>query len=260
MSKEIESVLDAAKREIGDREATGNNDGPQVEVFLASCGLGEGSPWCAAFVNWCLGQGLGITERKECWDTENPAYCPSIHTWARLSGILHTSPQRGDVFLYIEDGWALHTGLVTGYDAATQRFTTIEGNTNPGGSSEGDGVYARSRPSNGCYVFVRWIDLLGAHAAEEAPSFELVRGGTVLATMPVWANRSYIWLGDWAKAFGLSLTWDAVAQAPRLSGNPPGVDWELRHGKAYARVSDLLKAAGVPYSVDLPGRRVLIST
>ncbi|HRN93068.1 MAG TPA: hypothetical protein PLS87_11660, partial [Ferruginibacter sp.] len=39
---------------IGVREATGKNDGQEVELFLKSVGLGKGYPWCAAFVKHCL--------------------------------------------------------------------------------------------------------------------------------------------------------------------------------------------------------------
>ena len=51
--------MDIAKTQIGVAEATGHNDGVQVEKYLKSVGLGKGYPWCAAFVNWSLNQ-VGI--------------------------------------------------------------------------------------------------------------------------------------------------------------------------------------------------------
>ncbi len=48
--------MTTARHELGVSERTGNNDGPQVERYLRTVGLGGGYAWCAAFVNWTLGQ------------------------------------------------------------------------------------------------------------------------------------------------------------------------------------------------------------
>jgi hypothetical protein len=38
---------------VGIKEKTGNNDGPDVKKILASVGLKEGNPWCAAGQSFC---------------------------------------------------------------------------------------------------------------------------------------------------------------------------------------------------------------
>ena len=46
--------MTTAISQVGIREATGNNDGTDVEKYLKSGGLGKGYPWCGSFVNWTL--------------------------------------------------------------------------------------------------------------------------------------------------------------------------------------------------------------
>ncbi|MFS8615385.1 MAG: CHAP domain-containing protein [Solitalea sp.] len=43
----------------GATEVGGNNRGPWVKKYLQPAGLGEGNPWCAAFVSWCFLQTVG---------------------------------------------------------------------------------------------------------------------------------------------------------------------------------------------------------
>jgi hypothetical protein len=252
----INAVLAKATAEAGVREATGRNDGAKVEAYLASVGLGKGHPWCAAFVQWALKEG-GVPQGV--WTPDNRAYCPSIYSWARLRGVLHKAPQRGDVFLYMENGWALHTGFVIEVTHNGTRFSTIEGNTNPGGSAEGDGVYERSRPHNGKYVFVRWADLLPEAAPTVKPTFALWVNGAKALDMEVKAGRSYVKLEDFAEALGLTLSWDADAHKPRLGGKVVTGDVEYRSGRSWGKVNELLKGLGRAYQVDQAGRRVIVS-
>ena len=58
-------MLDA-KSQLGMRETTGNNDGPDVVKYLKTVGLKPGakSYWCGAFVNWTMNQ-AGINGRPE---------------------------------------------------------------------------------------------------------------------------------------------------------------------------------------------------
>ena len=44
-------IAETYTSQIGVREATGRNDGKQVELYLKSVGLGKGYAWCAAFVD-----------------------------------------------------------------------------------------------------------------------------------------------------------------------------------------------------------------
>jgi hypothetical protein len=58
----------------------------------------------------------------------------------------------GQVFgLYFESkGRVAHVGLITGETKFS--YVTIEGNTDDGGSREGDGVYARIRNKRSIYI------------------------------------------------------------------------------------------------------------
>ncbi len=91
--------------------------------------------------------------------------------YARKRGILRSEPQDGDVFLLwnAKLGRFAHTGVVarvraTGATTGTERgfeCDTIEGNTDAGGSREGDGVMRSVRrfyPKAGDR-FVRWVEL-----------------------------------------------------------------------------------------------------
>jgi hypothetical protein len=62
-----------------------------------------------------------------------------------------TTPAPGCIFLL--QGHK-HTGFVTAVNPETLDCHTIEGNTNPGGSVEGDGVYARTRRLEELLCFV----------------------------------------------------------------------------------------------------------
>jgi uncharacterized protein (TIGR02594 family) len=54
--------MEVAESQLGVKEKTNNNDGPEVEMYLKSGGLGKGYPWCGAFVNWVLNQsGIEVT-------------------------------------------------------------------------------------------------------------------------------------------------------------------------------------------------------
>ena len=45
-------ITETYTSQIGVREATGKNDGKQVEQYLKAVKLNKGYAWCAAFVKW----------------------------------------------------------------------------------------------------------------------------------------------------------------------------------------------------------------
>ncbi|NGM63410.1 hypothetical protein G5B30_15980 [Sphingobacterium sp. SGG-5] len=71
-------ILAIAAKELGVREATGNNDGKRVEEYLAYTHLGKGYAWCAAFVSWCYGQ-AGHPQPRNPWA---PALFPKSRTYS----------------------------------------------------------------------------------------------------------------------------------------------------------------------------------
>lgn len=138
--------------EIGVKEASGKNDGEKVEQYLNSVGLGKGYSWCAAFVKWCMLQ-CGISSTITAWS-------PSAHNSKNLVYFRQQtlkSFNAGDVFTiwYPSLKRIGHTGF---YDAPAgeDMIYTVEGNTNDGGSRNGDGVYRRKRRLKTIYSISRW--------------------------------------------------------------------------------------------------------
>jgi hypothetical protein len=142
------------RSQVGVREATGKNDGPQVAMYLKSAGLGEGYPWCAAFVNWV---------HLECGykTVQGPAWSPS---WFPASRVIYVRdaqnkylPVAGDVFgIWFNNlGRIAHVGFVDDWNGGNF-FVTVEGNTNEGGSREGDGVYRKKRLKRQAYKISRF--------------------------------------------------------------------------------------------------------
>lgn len=150
-------VVQTYNSQVGVRELTGNNDGKEVEMYLKSCGLGKGYSWCAAFVKWCFSQ-CGIPT-------------PGMNAWAATAqssvliyknGKFLSEPQPADVFTI----WSIsakrvsHTGFHD-HRINTSFYNTVEGNTNDGGSANGDGVYRRKRSYNQTHTLSRWIKSTG---------------------------------------------------------------------------------------------------
>jgi hypothetical protein len=143
-----------AYQSVGVREEpVGANWGKSVSIYLASVGIYQPAPWCAAFVNYKIHQAaqqLGMTT-----DWPRTAYCPAILAWAKRVGRILAAPQPGCIFLVrgLLPGSAKHTGFV--YRVTGGTIQTVEGNSNDNGSSEGIGVFTLHRPVTSRLIFVR---------------------------------------------------------------------------------------------------------
>ena len=140
-------------KEIGVKEATGNNDGKRVEEYLKSTGLGKGYSWCSAFVKWVLNQ-CGIVTTITAWSPT--AHNPNNLVYFKQKW--NKAPKAGDVFtLYSQSKKRIaHTGFF--HRINSNVIITVEGNTNDGGSFNGDGVYMRKRSVHTIYSISRWTD------------------------------------------------------------------------------------------------------
>jgi hypothetical protein len=141
--------------QVGVRELTNHNDGKEVEMYLHTCGLGRGYAWCAAFVKWCYMQ-CGI-------DTHGiTAWAATCINWEHIvyrNQHLNTEPKAGDniTFWDYTHQRVAHTGLY--HRRVNDTFyESVEGNTNEGGSSEGDGVYRKKRSFKATYIISRWVN------------------------------------------------------------------------------------------------------
>lgn len=144
-----QTMVAVASRWVGLRELPGNR-GPLVRVL---CDGQEGPAWA-----WCAGFVRQVT-RQACaaWGREAPSWLTlrvtEIATRAKVADAFIAEREAkgmvraGDVFLVRKAGRWSHTGLVVGTEPGGIR--TIEGNTDGGGSREGDRVRARVRPWGG---------------------------------------------------------------------------------------------------------------
>lgn len=149
------AALATAIGEIGMMEVPpGSNSGPRVNQYLASTGLGGGFFWCMAFVHWCFregAKGIGVANPF-------PKTAGCIDAWNRVKkatpGKLITKAQAqanpalvkpGAVFILDFGKGQGHTGIVKANSGGA--LVTIEGNSNPTGSSNGVGVFELNRRS-----------------------------------------------------------------------------------------------------------------
>lgn len=144
------NTIDVAGQMRFVKEATNHNDGPWVEAILRTVDCPKGSPWCAAFVSFCL-----TIAHNGKNPLPNTASCEALHQFGKQHGLMVERPQAGDVFLVLNEvGHAHHTGFVTA-SPVDGKVQTLEGNTNVDGSRDGWGVFARSRTMSPRLVFVR---------------------------------------------------------------------------------------------------------
>lgn len=123
----------------------GSNRSPEIDAWNAGAGAARGSFWCMSFVYAMVCKAcaeLGLQAPAICKKT---ASCSDLYAWAKANGRITGSPRKGDIFL-CKGGHTghYHTGLVAS-DPQDGRFETVEGNSNPGGSANGIGVFHRKR-------------------------------------------------------------------------------------------------------------------
>ena len=146
-----ESVEDMYMSFLHVRELTGHNDGKEVELFLASAGLGKGYAWCAAYPTY-------IYKQHDLPVPKSPAWSPS---WFPNSKVIpKEQAQKGDIMgIYFKSKKRIaHVGFIHKWPPGKQYCITVEGNTNGAGSREGDGVYVKRRLKRQVYKVANWID------------------------------------------------------------------------------------------------------
>lgn len=146
----VAAALQVAETQIGvTEEPPFKNTGKKVAEYLGSIGLGQGNPWCAAFVYWCFDQ--AAKDQKVPNPLFKTGHCMTHWREARKRGIrcipsaeAIDNPELlrpGQVFIMHYGQDKGHTGLVAGVEGGL--LETIEGNTNVAGGREGDGVYRK---------------------------------------------------------------------------------------------------------------------
>lgn len=113
------------------------NRGPWIRLFCQG-NEGPSFPWCAGFVSFIIKMSYRIMDKK--YPFEYTLSCDNLAYQAKKLNIFQTGkeyvPQPGDIFLNIKSpGDWYHTGIVL--ESFSDYFTTLEGNSNSAGSSEG---------------------------------------------------------------------------------------------------------------------------
>lgn len=119
----MQRVLEIAKAEIGVSEKSGKEQNPRILEYHKTTTLqatNDETPWCAAFVNWCLHeagmQGTGLASAR------------SFLTWGRE--ILPDEIQEGDIIVMgrTADPTKGHVGFFVGWTPDKFGFQLLGGN------------------------------------------------------------------------------------------------------------------------------------
>lgn len=141
-------ALEKAVSQVGVMEKPpGSNDGKEVNEYQDIAASPRKKAWCMAFMYWCYQKAandLGVA---------NPLVRTGgvLDQWNRYKGKKITARQAvdnpglvkpGQLFIIDHGGGLGHTGMVE--KVVGGLLTTIEGNSNDGGSREGIGVFRRT--------------------------------------------------------------------------------------------------------------------
>lgn len=143
-----QNLIVALKSQLHVRELTGNNDGVEVERYLAHVKQKKGASWCAAFCAWNFSQ-FGVKNPMSAWSPD----------WAKVTDRVQEYLP-GDCFtlFYHNLKRVGHVGFITGESHGY--YTTIEGNTGLTGSREGSGVHTYFRDKRKVYAITNYISRL----------------------------------------------------------------------------------------------------
>lgn len=139
-------LITLAASQIGVKEIpSGSNKVKYWDYYKERCGKNyNGSPWCAAFVTWCMSK-IGAWNFNS--DEGRFRYCPSLVSWGKSKGQWvdrSKGAKPGDIVLFGNGSRACHVGIVEKQiDANT--IQTIEGNTSVASNDNGGSVMRRTR-------------------------------------------------------------------------------------------------------------------
>lgn len=95
-----EAAVEVAKTKLGEKEATGKNDGPFVRMLQRWVAAGDswldGQPWCACFASWCVYQAASKMGSKP--KMPKSASSTSLYAWFKKNGKL-SAPAPGCIGL-----------------------------------------------------------------------------------------------------------------------------------------------------------------
>jgi len=160
---DINDLVAIARSQLGTEEDPQHqNKGSAILKYQASTTLaGQGWPWCAAFVDWCVQQFAAAGDDKIA-HVPRTASAFGLITWGNDNhfqvfnppvNAKDVKPQPGDIVVYEFS----HTGIVSRPGDKTHDFFAIEGNTNDGGGRDGYEVAERGRNYSSVRKFIRLL-------------------------------------------------------------------------------------------------------
>jgi hypothetical protein len=165
----LDELAGIAESQIGTQEDTKHtNRGDAILKYQRSTNLdGQGWPWCAAFVDWCVEQlYTKHPEYSRRFPRPQTASAFGLLDWGRKVGCIVSSgapnnlfPKRGDLVVYTFS----HCGIVSAPPARPGApFEAIEGNTNDAGGRDGYTVARKVRNVSSVKGFIRIPAIGGA--------------------------------------------------------------------------------------------------
>ena len=199
-----EEIIAIAKGQVGYKEYANNNN-----IFGVWYGMNN-QPWCDIFVSWCADQvGLQDIIPKNAYVPDRMAYYKKLNSFYKRGTY---TPKQGDLVLFDFNlnGTPDHIGFV--YEVKGSTLTTIEGNTTKNGeSSNGDGVYQKSRNINSSIILGYCVP---AYEEEEQMEIKTVGvknldNGKIIEVEAInVAGSNYIKLRDVEKLFPVIIDWN----------------------------------------------------
>jgi hypothetical protein len=168
------AIVSAAEKEVGyheGRNASGWDNIQKYSEQVPGLAWSDGQPWCCTFTSW-----LAMVSGNAALYPRT-ASCEAAVSWFKSIGRFSEYPAVGAQVFYGAGGGS-HTGVVVGYDA--DNVYTVEGNTNDNGSSEGDGVYRKTRVRRSDFVYGYGYPKFADGIVSADPAY----GGTKSASAP----------------------------------------------------------------------------
>ncbi|MGI4742613.1 MAG: hypothetical protein ACRYG7_46235 [Janthinobacterium lividum] len=148
---------------LGVREATGRNDGPEVESYLRVTGNRRGDPWCGAF-QAAGQQACGLPMPAGAGGARNWfALTPRTYYVRGIRGVPDSARLGHKVaFYYANLGRIGHVGQIAAIGRGVRRgrpargFVVRAGNTGVGGGRDGAGVHDLFYSAADVYALSNW--------------------------------------------------------------------------------------------------------
>ena len=145
------------------REATGNNDGPEIDAWLRLVGSPLRSPWCGATQGACQhAVGLPMPDgagAARAWAVPGRTY----YVRARRGSLDSLRPGHCVLFYYANLGRIGHIGRLVAAQRAIRRgrpargWLVVAGNTGTGGGRDGAGIHQYFYPASDLYAVANWL-------------------------------------------------------------------------------------------------------